>query len=62
MDFVFDLPVTSSGKSGIAVIVDKLSRDHLLIIPPKLDAVDWPTYIFMRSIAITGFLECYYQT
>jgi hypothetical protein len=26
MDFVFDSPVNSSGKSGTAVIVDKLSR------------------------------------
>jgi Integrase zinc binding domain len=41
MDFVFDLPVTSSGKSGIAVIVDKLSRQaHFLSLPPKFDAVD----------------------
>jgi hypothetical protein len=41
MDFVVDLPVTSSDKSGIAVIVDKLSRqDHFLSIPPKFDAAD----------------------
>ena len=41
MDFVFDLPVTSSGKSGIAVIVDKLSRQaHFLSLSPKFDAVD----------------------
>jgi GNAT superfamily N-acetyltransferase len=41
MDFVFDLPVTSSGKNGIAVIVDKLSRQaHFLSLPPKFDAVD----------------------
>jgi GNAT superfamily N-acetyltransferase len=41
MDFVFDLPVTSSGKSGIAVIVDKLSRQaHFLSLPPEFDAVD----------------------
>jgi GNAT superfamily N-acetyltransferase len=35
------LPVTSIGKSGIAVIVDKLSRPaHFLSLPPKFDAVD----------------------
>jgi hypothetical protein len=40
-DFVFDMPVTFSGKSGIAVIVDKLSRQaHFLSLPPKFDAVD----------------------
>jgi hypothetical protein len=40
MDFMFDLPVTSSGKSGIAVIVDKLSRQaHFLNLSPKFDAV-----------------------
>jgi hypothetical protein len=32
--------VTSGGKSGIAVIVDKLSRQpHFLSLPPKFDAV-----------------------
>jgi hypothetical protein len=41
MEYVFDLPVTSSGKNGIAVIVDKLSRQaHFLSLPPKFDAVD----------------------
>jgi GNAT superfamily N-acetyltransferase len=41
MYFVFDLPVNSSVKKGIAVIVDKLSRQaHFLRLPPKLDAVD----------------------
>jgi hypothetical protein len=30
MDFDFDLPVTSSGKIGIAVIVDKLIGSHLV--------------------------------
>jgi hypothetical protein len=40
MDFVFYLPVTSGGKSGFAVIVDKLSRQaHFLRLPPKFDAV-----------------------
>jgi hypothetical protein len=35
MDFVFDLPVTSSGKSGIAVIVDKLSQQaHFVVTRP----------------------------
>jgi hypothetical protein len=41
MYFVFNLPVTSSGKSGIAVIVDKLSRQaHFLSLPPKFDSFD----------------------
>jgi hypothetical protein len=41
MNFVFYLPVTSSGKSGIAVIVDKLSRHaHFLSLPLKFYAVD----------------------
>jgi hypothetical protein len=41
MDLIFDLTVTSSGKSGIAVIVDTLSRQaHFLSFPPKFDAVD----------------------
>jgi hypothetical protein len=58
MDFVFDLPVTSSGKSGIAVIVDKMSRQaHLLSLPPNSMLLLWPIYIFMRFIAIMGFLE-----
>jgi hypothetical protein len=50
MDFVFDLPVTSSGKSGIAVIVDKLSRQaHFLSIPPKFDAVDL-AHLFIHEV------------
>jgi GNAT superfamily N-acetyltransferase len=41
MDFLFYLPVTSSGASGIAVIVDKLSRQaHFLSVPFKFDTVD----------------------
>jgi hypothetical protein len=41
MEFVFDLPVPSSGKSGIAVIVGELSRQaHFLNLHPKFDAVD----------------------
>jgi hypothetical protein len=42
MDLVFDLPATFSGKSEIAVIVDKLSlRARFLSLPPKFDAVDF---------------------
>jgi hypothetical protein len=41
MDLVFNFPMNSSGKSGIAVIVDKLSRQaHFLSLPPNFDAVD----------------------
>jgi hypothetical protein len=41
MDFVFDLPLTPSGKSGIAVVVDKLSRQaHFLALSPNFDAID----------------------
>jgi hypothetical protein len=41
MDFVFDLPMTSSGENDIAAIVNKLSRQaHSLSLPPKFDAVD----------------------
>jgi hypothetical protein len=40
MDFVFEFPMNSSGKVGIAVIVDKLSRQaHFLSLLPKFDAV-----------------------
>jgi transposase InsO family protein len=50
MDFVFDLPVTSSGKSGIAVIVDKLSRQaHFLSLPPKFDAV-YLAHLYLHEI------------
>jgi transposase InsO family protein len=41
MDFVFDLPLTSHGKNGIAVVVDKLSRQaHFLALTPNFDAID----------------------
>jgi GNAT superfamily N-acetyltransferase len=41
MDFVFDLPLTARGKRGIAVVVDKLSRQaHFLAISPNFDAID----------------------
>jgi hypothetical protein len=41
MDFVFVMPVPPSGKSGIPVIVDNLSRQtHFQRLPPKFDAVD----------------------
>ena len=41
MDFVFDLPLTANGKNGIAVVVDKLSRQaHFLSLQPNFDAVD----------------------
>jgi hypothetical protein len=41
MDFVFDIPLTPYGKSGIAVVVDKLSRQaHFLALSPNLDAID----------------------
>jgi hypothetical protein len=40
MDFVFDLPLTDTGNNGIAVVVDKLSKQaHLLAISPKFDAI-----------------------
>jgi hypothetical protein len=59
MCFVFYLPATSSGKSGIAMIVDKMSRQaHFLSLPPNSMLLIWPIYIFMRFIAIMGFLEC----
>jgi hypothetical protein len=41
MDFVFDLPLTPSGKSGTAVVVDKRSRQaHFLALSPNFDAID----------------------
>jgi GNAT superfamily N-acetyltransferase len=50
MDFVFDLPVTSSGKSGIAVIVDTLSRQaHFKSLPPKFDAVYF-SHIYVHEV------------
>jgi GNAT superfamily N-acetyltransferase len=60
MDFVFDLPVTSSDKSGIAVIVDKMSRKaHFLSLPPKFDAVDLAhlyVHEFYRHHGLPGVL------
>jgi GNAT superfamily N-acetyltransferase len=41
MDFVFDLPLTDTGNNGIAVVVDKLSKQaHFLAISPKFDAIE----------------------
>jgi hypothetical protein len=41
MDFVLDFPLPSSGKSGLTVSADKLSRQaHFLSLPPKFDAVN----------------------
>jgi hypothetical protein len=50
MDFVFDFLMTSKGKSGIAVIEDKLSRQaHFLSLPPKFDAVDL-AHLYLREV------------
>jgi transposase InsO family protein len=41
MDFVFDLPLTENGKNGIAVVVDKLSKQaHFLALSPQFDAIE----------------------
>jgi hypothetical protein len=41
MDFIFDLPLTDTGNNGIAVVVDKLSKQaHFLAISPKFDAIE----------------------
>jgi transposase InsO family protein len=50
IDFLFDLPVNSSGKSNIAVIVDKLPRPaHFLSLPPILYAVDL-AHLHLREV------------
>jgi RNase H-like domain found in reverse transcriptase/Integrase zinc binding domain len=57
MDFVFDLPLNSSGKSGIAVIADKLSRQaHFLSLPPKFDAVDL-AHLYLHEVCVKGHSE-----
>jgi hypothetical protein len=41
MDFLFDLPLTSSWNKGLVVIVDKLSRQaHFFALKPGFDATD----------------------
>jgi hypothetical protein len=41
IDFMFELPETDCGKTGLAVVVDKLSKQaHFLPLKPNFSAQD----------------------
>jgi hypothetical protein len=50
IDFMFELPETDSGNTGLAVVVDKLSKQaHFLPLKPNILAQDF-AYVYIQEI------------